>query len=192
METSDTLTSPPYVFIGHSAGCAVALEYISTAAHQPFSGIIFLAPLLRSRFYRMSHLGYTCFHGFKASSRRFFRKSSHDDEFHKRLLEDPLQPSNFPMQWAGAYFRWFDNIKNMPQRKLPLAIIQGTGDRVVDWKYNLRWFKRKVEGVRIIKIPGCRHQLLNESSEYRKRCCQWIRALLSEPSIESHDVFINE
>lgn len=175
----DTLTNPPQIFIGHSTGCAVALEYITSTTNQPFARIIFLAPLIRTSSYKFSAIGYKFFHSFRTMPRQRFHKSSHDEEAIERLRKDPLQPTVFQMQWAGAYFRWFDHINKVPEQKLPLVVIQGTDDAIVDWKYNLNWFKRKVNGLSIVTINDARHNLLNESSEYRNKCCDTIRAIIN-------------
>jgi len=180
LQPCDSLIKPPLVFIGHSTGCAVALEYVNSSSNQPFSRIIFLAPLVRSSSYNFSFFGFKIFHHFKISPRRWFRNSSHDKEIKKRFLNDPLQPKIFPLKWAEAYFRWFERIKDMPPKELPLTIIQGTDDNVVDWKYNLQWFKKKIKGLRVVWIKGARHNLLNESMEYRQKCFDAIQMLFNE------------
>ncbi|HEX3019930.1 MAG TPA: alpha/beta hydrolase, partial [Chitinispirillaceae bacterium] len=151
LKICDTLTSLPYVFIGHSTGCAVALEYLSSTKQQPFAKIVFLAPLLRSASFRSLSMGYKIFHNFRIIPRRWHRKSSHDKEAMKRFRNDPLQPKIFAVEWAGAYFSWFDRIKDMPEHQFPLVVIQGTDDKAVDWKYNLPWFEKKIKGVRVVK-----------------------------------------
>lgn len=170
LNACDTLTNPPFIFIGHSAGCAVALQYVISTPDHPFSKLIFLAPLLRSSSFRLSSLGYKLFHRAQTMPRRWSKKSSHDKESLKNFRNDPLQPATFSMQWAGAYFRWYNSIEYLPQQKLPLLIIQGTEDNVVDWKYNLRWFTQKIHGLEVVKIEGARHNLFNESQEYWEPC----------------------
>lgn len=182
MRTCETLTNPPYIFIGHSTGCAVALEYVTSTPNQPFTRMIFLAPLVRSSSYRLSYMGYKFLHRFKTTPRRWLRKSTHDKESLKRVRNDPLQPAAFSMQWAGAYFRWVDSIKDMTTQELPLVIIQGTKDKVVDWKYNLRWFERKIKGLKVVKINGARHHLLKESLKYRLKCFETMRGLIRDPN----------
>lgn len=180
LQTCDSLIKPPLVFIGHSTGCAVALEYVTSTSNQPFSRIIFLAPLVRSSSYRFSAFGFKIFRYFKICPRRWTRNSSHDKTVKKRFRNDPLQPAIFPLQWAEAYFRWFERIKDMPPRELPLTVIQGTDDNVVDWKYNLQWFERKIKGLRVVRIEGARHNLLNESKQYRQKCFDALQKLFNE------------
>lgn len=176
----DNLTNPPYVFIGHSTGCAVAFEYITSTQHQPFARMIFLAPLIRSSSHNFLAMGYKLFHSFRTMPRQRLYKTSHDEEAIKRIRKDPLQPAEFQMQWARAYFRWFNRLNNVPEQHLPLIVIQGTDDAIVDWRYNLNWLKHKVKNLKIVKIENARHNLLNESSGYRLKCCDTIRAIVKE------------
>jgi len=180
LQSCDSLINFPLVFIGHSTGCAAALEYVTTTSNQPFSRMIFLAPLVRSSSYHFSVFGFKIFRYLKIAPRRWPRSSSHDKEVKKRLLNDPLQSAIFPLQWAEAYFRWFERIKDMPPKELPLTVIQGTDDNVVDWKYNLQWFEKKIKGVRVVRIEGARHNLLNESRQYRQRCFDAMQMLFNE------------
>lgn len=185
LETCDSFLSPPFVFIGHSTGCAVALEYIISSSDQPFCKMIFLAPLVRSSSYQFSALGFKIFKVFRIAPRRWTRNSSHDKEVLKRFRNDSLQPVIFPLQWADAYFRWFERVKDMPPRQLPLTVIQGTGDNVVDWKYNLQWLENKIAGLKVVMIGDARHNLLNESLEYRHQCYDAIQKILNENNLQN-------
>ena len=169
----------PYIYIGHSTGCALGYEYATTLSVQPFSRIIFLAPLARSAMYHLSLAGNAVMSPFSKSTMRWFREQSHDKAFLKRLHNDPLQAKRLPLRWAKAYFRWWRTVRDRPQRTLPLTVIQGTADGVVDWKYNLPFYRRKVPGVEIVEIKGARHQLLNETPEYRSACTSAIVSCLS-------------
>ncbi|NLE00325.1 MAG: alpha/beta hydrolase, partial [Fibrobacter sp.] len=174
----DSLTDPPYVFIGHSTGCAIALEYITTKSHQPFASMVFLAPLIRSSSYRWSVVGYKVFHIFNINPHRRFRKTTHDENAIRNFRTDSLQTRIFKLAWAKAYFLWYDRIKNLPGIALPLTVIQGTEDHVVDWKYNLKWLAQKIKGLKVVTITGARHNLLNESPKYRDECIDSIQYLL--------------
>lgn len=68
----------------------------------------------------------------------------------------------------------------MPTKELPLTVIQGTDDKVVDWKYNLQWFEKKIKGLKVVRIPGARHNLLNESKQYRQKCLDAMLMLFKE------------
>jgi alpha-beta hydrolase superfamily lysophospholipase len=142
--------------------------------------MIFLAPLLRSSYYHLSRVGNFIFHPFLKTTPRWFRNDSHDTLFLARFRKDPLQSTRFPLRWAAAYYSWFDHIRSSPEQVLPLTIIQGTADDVVDWRYNVRWFEEHIKGVNIITIPDGRHQLLNESPEYRNACTGSIKNVLKD------------
>lgn len=156
----------PYIFLGHSTGCAVGLEFSSSINDTLFKKIIFCAPLVRTALYHLSRLGDTVLHPLVTTLPRWFRNASHDRDFLTRFRSDPLQPASFPVRWAKAYYCWFDRVGGYPVDNLPILVIQGDCDRVVDWKYNLPWFKKRIKNVPLIVIEGARHQLMNESPEY--------------------------
>jgi alpha-beta hydrolase superfamily lysophospholipase len=172
------LVDTPYIFIGHSTGCAVAYEYAATSTEQPFEKVIFLAPLARPVFYHLALVGNAVLRLFVPAAPRWYRAVSHDRDFLLRQRDDPLQANKLPVRWATAYFLWWERSQAYRRQTLPLTVIQGTGDGVVDWRYNLPWFGKKVEGCTIIKIPKARHQLLNEAEPYRSECIGHIREIL--------------
>jgi alpha-beta hydrolase superfamily lysophospholipase len=177
----ENVVDTPYIFIGHSTGCAVGYEYTATVNDTLFSKMLFLAPLVRSSLFHLSKVGNVLLSPFLKTTPRWFRKSSHDKQFLKRFRQDPLEPDIFPLRWAIAYYRWFDRIAAYPVCHLSLFVIQGSGDKVVDWRFNLPWLENKVKGVTIVTIPKARHHLLNESMEYRTACLDTLRYFLRKP-----------
>lgn len=45
----------PFVFIGHSTGCAVGLEYLHETGERPFAAVLLLAPLVCGDLYHIPH-----------------------------------------------------------------------------------------------------------------------------------------
>ena len=43
-----------------------------------------------------------------------------------------------------------------------VLIIQGADDAIVDWKYNIKFFRKKIKSVEVRMIENARHQLINE------------------------------
>ncbi len=165
----------PFVFVGHSTGCAVGLEWLHRKQSNPFRKVILLAPLVRGDLYHLSRFGNAVLSQFVTTLPRWFRNASHDRAFLKRFRNDPLQSEIFPMRWAKAFYTWHDRIGSYGGWSLPLVIVQGSGDRVVEWRYNLPWLQEHIPGCRTVMINGARHQLLNESEPYRGKCLEVIR-----------------
>lgn len=178
LETCREHVDTPYVFMGHSTGCALGYAYIASCSKQPFAQILFLAPLARSSFYHVSLVGNGVLPLFTKSTTRLQRKQSHDLEFLDRLRNDPLQAKRFPLRWAKAYFAWWKAVQKYPPQALPLTIVQGTADGVVDWRYNMQFYRKKVPGVTIHLVENGRHQLLNETEKYMGECAEVIEGVL--------------
>jgi len=179
MELCREHVDTPYLFIGHSTGCALGYEYISSCEKQPFAEILFIAPLARSAFYHVSLAGNSVLPLFTKTTTRLLRKQSHDEAFLTMLKNDPFQTKRFPLRWAKAYFAWWKAAQTYPPKSLPLTIIQGTVDGVVDWRYNMPFYRKKVLGVKIHLVKNGRHQLLNETEEYRGTCMRVIGEVLA-------------
>ena len=169
----------PWIFVGHSTGCAVGLEYLHTRPECPFEKVLLLAPLVRGDLYHLSRFANTLLSPFVRTVPRWFREASHDREFLRRFKDDPLQPRLFPLRWAKAYYAWHDRISGYAAWTSPIIVIQGTGDRVVEWHYNLPWLERHAEHLQIIRIEDARHQLLNESEPFRSACMDIIKRELN-------------
>lgn len=174
INTCEGIVDTPFIFMGHSTGCAVGYEYIAKNEDHPFRKAVFLAPLVRSSYYHLSVVGNALMKPFFRTLPRWFRKASHDKAFLQWFREDPLQPNNFPVRWADAYYRWFNNVKKYPTQPLPLTVVQGTGDDVVDWRYNLPFLRNHFSEITIVKIKDARHQLMNETEKYFSECRKFI------------------
>jgi len=46
-------------------------------------------------------------------------------------------------------------------------VIQGTGDKVVDWKYNIEFLEKKLSKMEVKWIQNAKHQLLNEKESVK-------------------------
>ncbi len=160
--------SGPYVLSGHSTGCAVITDYLHSFEDRDISGAIFFAPLVRMSLYGLSKIGHTLLRPIIDNTLRWNRKSSSDKEFLREYKQDPLQYSKFPMQWADAYYQWEEKVQRMRTVTVPLVVIQGDNDNVVDWKYNLAFLKSKFEDYSENIVEGARHQLMNESEELKR------------------------
>ncbi len=173
----------PYHVISHSTGSAIALEYLTQAEEQPFGGIVFLAPLVHHSFWHLSKFGYALGKPFqmKTVPRRGSPPSSNPG-FVEFARKDPLQISRVPLHWVGEMYKWNQNIREMNVLDLPLLIIQGTRDSVVDWEYNIPFFQEKVRGVSVKLIKNAEHQLFNEPPAIQTQVFRSINEYLREHS----------
>ncbi len=169
----------PFSFIGQSMGCAVFYEYLHRTGDKRFDKVVFLAPLIHSAHWKLSKTGYRLVRPFTSRLPRKIRRNSSDKKFSQKVRTDPLQSKKvIPVKFLTALYDWDHRIADYPDLAGPVFIIQGTGDVVVDWRYNLEFLKNKVRPVIIKKIPGANHQLVNERKDLRNAIFELIKAYL--------------
>ena len=95
------------------------------------------------------------------------------------LKKDPLQCQDIPLKWVEALLNWNERLKDYQPRLRSIMVIQGTGDGVADWGYNIPFLMRKFGAVRVNWIEDARHQLVNESPTYRSIVFNHIEAYLN-------------
>lgn len=164
-----TTPEQPIILVGHSTGCAAIFEYLHTRKNLSVRKAVFLAPLVRGAYHHLSVVGFQLMKNFVETTTRWFRNASSDREFLRWFRQDPLQYDRFPIRWGRALYRWHDKIVSYEPSTIPLHIIQGIRDNVVDAEYNIPFLREKFTSVTVTMIPGARHQLLNESEEHRKK-----------------------
>lgn len=156
----------PYYLIGHSAGGAIALEYLFKAEKPVFEKIFLLAPLVRCSYHHLSRVGYFIVNPFAKTAPRWFRYASSDRQFLKFFRDDPLQCRHFPIKWAEAYYRWNEQVKSYGAVSAEVAVIQGTKDDIVDWRHNIPFLSRKIPDIKVFYIKNARHQMMNEAEPF--------------------------
>ena len=83
--------------------------------------------------------------------------------------DDPLQTRITPTRWALSMAEWIKTFLSFPEFKKRLTIIQGDDDQTVDFKFNIPAICEKFPNSSLIMIKEGRHQLLNESPEFREK-----------------------
>ena len=165
-------------FIGHSTGCAAELERLYRNPEFDFTKTIFLAPLVHSAYWTLTTANYHLAKLFLDTVPRLFRDNSTDPEFIEFLKTDPLQCHEIPLKWVGALLIWNERLQDYQPRLQSILVVQGTGDRIVDWRYNIPFLKRKFKTVDVKWIEDARHQLANEAPAYRSLVFSHIRKYL--------------
>ncbi len=164
----------PLFGVGQSTGAAVLMGVVFDAkkrgSKHPFERLVFLGPLIRPRRWRIGRLTLMLFGRFlKTIHRDMGSANTHDSEFHFFLAHhDPLQSKRLAVSWAKALDLWIRYCQCAPKVDTPLLIVQGTADKVVDWKANIPQLKKLFTCQQLNYIEGAKHHLANEAEPWRK------------------------
>lgn len=163
------LMPKPWSCLAQSTGGAVVLNYLWRHDPDRLDNIVLCAPLVLPRAWRLSKLIYWLAKPWVERVPRKFIDNSHDPEFNRFLSQDDgLQPKHLPVLWVGAMKAWDAKLLGYPRLNKPVLVVQGTGDRTVDWRYNLMRIGQKLPNSQIKMIEGAFHHLVGESEEYRR------------------------
>lgn len=138
----------PWHAVGHSTGATAVYEYVrgySPGEPDPFQAVVFLAPLVRSAWYRMSRAG-------RFLARPFVTEIPSG-------TDHPMIPETMPLSWFDAQVRWNRRARSYPVVTRPVLVIQGDADTVVAWRYNRRFLNRKFACLRYELLRGAGHVL---------------------------------
>lgn len=168
--------------VGQSAGSAALLQHVLGSGLAPFSKVVVLAPLVRSKGWHRDQWLYAFARFFVRSLPRAFSQNSHDQAFLDFIRKaDPLQARHLPVQWVGAMKEWIDGFGDFAAQPHPVLVIQGDDDHTVDWQYNLEQIKAKLPNARIKMIRHGRHHLAAESAPYRAQVFAAIKSYIEQP-----------
>lgn len=113
--------------IGHSTGCTSLIIY-NEKYDWNFNGVVFIAPLIRS------------YSWYSAVAARFL-----SSPFIKSIdtrWSGPFAVQTFPFHWFDELKDWNKRVKKYKKQTDELIIFQGKMDRVVSWRYNLKFIKK--------------------------------------------------
>ena len=173
----------PYHLIGHSLGASIILEVLSAGA-SPIPGlgrVVLAAPLVHHRFQRLSRTQLFLIKPFVDDLPRRHHRNSSDLVFVEWSKLDPLAGKRISLNWLQALYAWNDRLAGYKKIDVPVLIVQGTEDRVVDWRYNIAALQSQFAAVRPVWIEGGRHQLFNESPLIRAQVLRAVCTYLKQP-----------
>ena len=173
---------PPYHSVAHSTGAAIVADHLLTHEDGNLEQVILVAPLVRSAFWHLSTFFTPVADAFTDDVPRVFQDNSSDKQFLEFVRQDPLQPRRTSLSWFNALVDWNERIQSYPPNPRPLVIIQGNGDTIVDWEYNLEFLVTKFPNAQTVIIDGGQHQLLNEGPVLRAKVLQTVDEALTAPS----------
>ena len=173
ISASQTMFEGPLQAIGQSMGGAILLKHLmqrDAEPDYPFSKLNLLAPLLEPRSWTIKRCLFLLTKHFRQSSKRVFRPSSFDQEFLDFVQhQDCFQPRTVPMAWVAALSKWIVEFKQFAGTDRPINLIQGSGDKTLNWQYNLEQFKSKLSRLEVQIITDANHHLVNEIEPLRRK-----------------------
>jgi len=152
----------PHHVVAHSTGASVVMEHLLDGGGENLDRVVLLAPLVKPKTSALSH-GFAMSLGTLVDHvPRVFRANSSDPNFLESVRADPLHASHISLKWYRAMTKWSQQVDGHAPCAKPIRVVQGTGDEVVDWEYNLAWIRGKFPAATIVKIETGKHQLMNE------------------------------
>jgi lysophospholipase len=170
----------PFHCVGQSTGGAVLIDRLmnSETHGEIFDKVVLLSPLVRPKGWESITRLHSIIKPFVKVWYRSFSQNSADVKFLQFLKEhDPLQSKWMAVDWISALKDWVPRIESGKRLKRKVLIIQGTGDKTVDWSHNIDVLKRLFSEVKITYIEKAEHHLVNESVIKRQAV---FKAMLTE------------
>lgn len=166
----------PWHVIAQSMGGAIVMDYLLSQQVDeetgPFERVLLLAPLVRPA----KWFGIRCLRvllkPFKSRVARTFTDNSHDPEFVALVKSDPLASQYIPVKWVTALRHWVKRFGQLSWSQTEVLVVQGTGDKTVDWKYNLKAIANKFPRAKFMQIQDAGHHLVGEGEAYFERVAQ--------------------
>lgn len=181
---AETQLPKPWHAYGQSTGCAILSDCLISRAERdetpPFEQVVYSAPLVRPWMWTLSRIQLHLARFFIKQLPRKFTDNSRNQTFLDFAHNDPLAPDVLPTQWVLALDRWIKRIESTPFKSpaCPL-IIQGTYDRTVDARHNIKVLQRLFLDTEVLYLPDARHHLPNELEETLTVYFEWVRQKLS-------------
>ncbi|MCF7927878.1 MAG: lysophospholipase [Spirochaetales bacterium] len=186
METAAWFEGPVYL-LGQSTGASAVLEHLrientpsryagavdgrlrQTETLPKPDACVLVSPLIRSYLFEISRSVKVLVSLFTDSIGRRYGGASSKPEFEQFLRNDPLQTDRVPFSWFDALIRWNETLDEYPEIEVPVLVLQGLRDTVVDYRYNIGFIERHSADSRICKFPEAKHSLLNERDRIMTR-----------------------
>jgi len=166
----------PWHVVAQSMGGAIVMDYLLSQQVDeesgPFERVLLLAPLVRPSNWFGVRLLRVLLKPFRSRVKRSFTDNSHDAEFVKHVKSDPLAPRYIPVAWVTALRHWVKRFHRLSWSQNEVLVVQGTGDRTVDWKYNLKAIANKFPRAKLMQVKDAKHHLIGEEDAYFERVTQ--------------------
>ena len=150
LEASEGRLPQPWHAVGHSTGASTILIHLAEEG-DPFRKVVFLAPLIKSKYYGLSRFG-------RFVTRPFFSEVSTG-------YEEVLGVPEMPLSWFDAQVRWNRRNDEYPLFDRPLMVLQGDDDRVVAWRRNRSYLEQHFPQMEYHLLEDADHVILKEREE---------------------------
>ena len=156
-----------FVAVGFSTGCSVWMEYLHLHPRERrVKALVLFSPLVRLANWNMALMGYNILGNFVQEIPRTEKKITSDEEVLRFIYtRDPLQEKRIHLSWFLATRNWHERFIQYPviSRSLPVLIVQGRDDTVVDWRYNIPMIQR-VFLKTVVEYFSGEHDILMETN----------------------------
>ena len=162
----------PLIGLGQSTGCSVLMQAVLDAARTEavFDDLVLLAPLVRPVGDRLGRPLLPVLGALVPRLPRVAYGNTSDAAYNRFQRDaDPLQARSLPTSWVKAMARWSGAFDALPPSELAPLVVQGTADRVVEWRGNLPRIAGRFREPEVVMLEGARHNLMNELPDYRAR-----------------------
>ncbi len=151
-----------FLAVGFSTGCSVWIEYLHTHRTHGIRKLVLAAPLVRVVNWDMAVMGYNLLGGVITEIPRTQTRTTADRDFLDFIYnKDPLQDKKANISWFRAARNWHERAIRYPSfGSLPVLMVQGREDSVVDWRYNLPILEHLFPRAQIHMYPGNHHILM--------------------------------
>lgn len=155
------------IALGQSTGGGILMRHCQQAAVSHFQKVVLIAPLLRAANWNMMIFAHGMLRWWTNRIKRTFSASSHDSAFVEFLAHsDPLQSRYIYLDWIAAMFNAEADFHMSSTSDQAMLMIQGSGDKTVAWRYNVKHIPKKFPNLALQVIDEAGHQLVNESPPF--------------------------
>lgn len=158
----------PLFAIGHSSGASVIIEHAELYG-TVFDHVVLVSPLIRSTKWALSRFGLVLAGWFTDEIDLGRHRSRMDPSFTEYYQRDPFAPQRFPIESGRAFTRWVRRLRSYRNWPETATLVQGNDDETLSWRYNLRFLRRKIDGLSEHVLNGGQHCLLNGVPPIRAR-----------------------
>jgi alpha-beta hydrolase superfamily lysophospholipase len=163
LEAGEDRLPEPWHAVGHSTGSSTILIHLAEHG-DPFEKVVFLAPLIKSKYYGLSRFG------------RFVTRPFLSDV--STGYDEVLGVARMPLSWFDAQVRWNNRNDEYPLFDRPLLVLQGDEDRVVAWRRNRRYLERHFSNMEYHLLEDAGHVILKERPDILNEALETIMRFL--------------
>lgn len=167
-------------YVGHSTGCSAAIEYVRQGG-TGIAKMAFINPLVRSYLWDLSQVGMSVTSRFSDEFPSIRSDFTDDAAFNSIMKNDPLRNASFPYHWVHELEEWNERLAlDASAYAIPVLVLQGAKDTVVDASYGDAYFRRAFANLRYETVEGGVHNMQCDIPEFRSRVFAMIGEFLGD------------